>query len=362
MVAVSLAAQAIALLDAKPQDALVMVQQMAQGNGDISGGVKKLLRSIRSQLWRSGRTDLRKEDQGDRNRQRWYRDNVKRCLNSRRNSEKGDAAQHRRARNRGNVHRHHRRVVRNAHNNVRGLNWGKCSRLDQRVRGLVGPRPCNPPCCTCAGLVLGPHGARGRLEGTGKLRRYFDKVASVAAGYNGWRRTEQRCIAAKKHYYKVDHTADKKQWEFENHMCFVKKEMRDTCREYRGCYNGRRTALARSWAYRNAGFAYNYQARQHENLALEKIHCWINVLLVGPRHKAGWSRKCQRIGYGQYPNSKTSLHRRLQMRPMAAPKFVGCKRHPLMPGQGAFRHQWYKHLHGRFKGRWYVSLRRSIRC
>jgi len=148
-------------------------------------------------------------------------------------------------------------VCRDAYKALKQDETTKCDAMNAFIEGLQPPSCAKPD--------------RSGMDG------YFKNWAShVASNQNTWDNLEQACSDAEKKARDKDTECDNLQASFETRFCQFRLDVYTTCSQYKGCYAKEKEDF--ELAIASTGYAGD--SRKIEWSAIEKIKCFVNVLIA----------------------------------------------------------------------------------
>lgn len=113
------------------------------------------------------------------------------------------------------------------------------------------------------------------VPGRDGMAAFFQSVSGIAAAQNTWQGLETACKDAEDARVKKDDECDLAQEEYESGFCTLRLQLHETCATYKACFTSGLVAFGETVANVEA----NEESRKLEWIAIEKIKCYINVLI-----------------------------------------------------------------------------------
>jgi len=113
------------------------------------------------------------------------------------------------------------------------------------------------------------------VPGRDGMGAFFSSVGGIWAQQQTWQTRENECKAAEDDFTAKDGECDTTQEEYETNFCTLRVQMHETCAAYTTCYTQAIGALGET----TSSVEQNEGARKIEWTAIEKIKCYIDVLI-----------------------------------------------------------------------------------
>jgi len=270
----SLIVQASELMNKKPVEAAVLMEQMAQTSmsTSIDADTKKLLKNVTATFAATTNPfiiDAHDTQQKDYNAKLKA---VNSCISEYEIVVKSDKATEAKVYAQGRQHKRSRILLKTIHDRIRIVNHeneevkpGLCDEMDMYISKLHGPTICTKP-------EPGPK----YTEYTTSLQDYFKSIDGVIQHHRQqWEKLDKKCEDQHVKRHDQAKVANGKQDAFERGWCKWKHDLWEHCADFESCYDG---AYAAWWKVHKEALV-DEQTRKIEWRSVQKVICYIDVII-----------------------------------------------------------------------------------